>query len=82
MKTIKKFQILWAIVCTMIAIALCVAVCREYQSVEGDMLFSKVAGCLVYIAGCVGLYVGVMEFANFIDYWWGNGDIYYKGRKR
>lgn len=82
MKTIKKIKILLAAICTMVAIALCVAVCREWEAQGCDMMYSKVAGCIVYIAGSVGLYIGCVQLAEFIDYWFGNGDIYYKGRRK
>ena len=82
MKAIKKFKILWAFICTIVAILLCVAVCREWSAQGCNMLFSKIAGCAVYIAGCVGIYFGGKELAEFINYWFGNGDVYYKqGRK-
>ena len=82
MKTIKKFKILWAFICTLVAITLCVAVCREWNAQGCDMLFSKIAGCIVYIACSVGLYVGGKELADFYNYWWGDGGIYYKGRRK
>ena len=82
MKTIKKIKILLAAICTMVAIALCVAVCREWEAQGCDMVYSKVAGCIVYIAFSVGLYIGCVQLAEFIDYWFGNGDIYYKGRRK
>ena len=82
MKTAKRIKIFWAIVCALVAIALCVAVCREWEAKGCDMLFSKIAGCIVYIAGSIGLFIGGKELVDFIDYWFGNGDIYYKGRRK
>ena len=46
------------------------------------MLFSMIAGCIVYIAGSVGLYIGGKELLDYIDYWWFNGDEYYKKDRR
>ena len=82
MKTAKRIKIFWAIVCALVAIALCVAVCREWEAQGCDMLFSKIAGCIVYIAGSLVLFIGGNELVDFIDYWFGNGDIYYKGRRK
>lgn len=81
-KTIKKVKILLAVICTMVAIALCVAVCREWEAQGCDMTYSKVAGCIVYIAFSVGFYIGCAQFAEWLDYWFGNGDIYYKGKRK
>ena len=82
MKTAKRLKIAWAVFCTLLAIGLCIAVYHEWTSLGCTKLFSIVAECIVYCAGCVGLYIGGKELAEFIDYWWGNGDIYYKGRKQ
>ena len=82
MKTIKRFKIALAAFCTLLAIGLCIAVYKEWSSLGCTKTFSIVAECIVYCAGCVGLYIGGKELAGFIDYWWGNGDIYYKGRKQ
>ncbi len=81
LKTITKVKIVIAIVCTLVAISLCIAVTNEWKSQGVTMPFSLVAGCLVYIAGSIGLYIGCTQLAEWIDYWFGNGDIYYKRRK-
>ena len=79
---IKRIKIAWAVICTLIAIGLCIAVCHEWNA-QGDCKpFSMIAGCIVYIAGSVGLFICGKEFADYIDYWFGNGDIYYKGGKK
>ena len=46
------------------------------------MMFSLVAGCIVYCAGCVGLWIGGKELVDYADYLFGNGDEYYKGGKK
>lgn len=82
MKTAKRLKIAWAVFCTLLAIGLCIAVYYEWTSLGCTKLFSIVAECIVYCAGCVGLFIGGKELVDYIDYWWGNGDIYYKnGRK-
>lgn len=82
MKTAKRLKIAWAVFCTLLAIGLCIAVYHEWTSLGCTKLFSIVAECIVYCAGCVGLFIGGKELVDYIDYWWGNGDIYYKnGRK-
>ena len=81
MKTAKRIKLAWAVVCTIIAIALCIAVCQEWKAQGVDLPFSFIAACLFYCAGCVGLWIGGKEFVDFIDYWFGNGDEYYKWRK-
>ena len=75
MKTIKKVKIFLAIVCTLIAISLCISVCNEWKAQGVEMPFSMWAGCIVYVAFS-------MELAKLIDYWFGNGDEYYKGRRK
>lgn len=80
-KTITKVKILLAIVCTLVAIGLCIAVCHEWKAQGCDMPFSLFAGCAFYTVGSVGLYIGCAQFAEWIDYWFFNGDEYYKGRK-
>ena len=82
MKTIKRFKIALAAFCTLLAIGLCITVYKEWSALGCTKTFSIVAECIMYCAGCVGLYIGGKELAEFIDYWWGNGDIYYKGRKQ
>ena len=82
MKTAKRLKIAWAVFCTLLAIGLCIAVYHEWTSLGCTKLFSIVAECIVYCAGCVGLFIGGKELVDYIDYWWGNGDIYYKGRKQ
>ncbi len=82
MKTIKKIKILWAVICIMVAIALCVAVCREWTDISDTKPLSIIAGCIVYIAGSIALYIGGKGLAEWIDYWFGNGDIYYKGKRK
>lgn len=82
MKTIKKVKIFLAIVCTLIAIGLCIAVCNEWKAQGVDMPFSLWAGCIVYVAFSVVLYIGGMELAKLIDYWFSNGDEYYKGGRK
>lgn len=82
MKTIKRLKIAWATFCGMLAIVLCIAVYKEWSALGCTKLFSIVAECIVYTAGCVGLFIGGKELADFIDYWWGNGDIYYKGKRK
>lgn len=81
MRTSKRIKIAWAVICAIIAIALCIAVTNEWKAQGDTMLFSMVAGCLVYCAGSVGLWICGKELVDFIDYWWFNGDEYYKGRK-
>ena len=82
MKTAKRLKIAWAVFCTLLAIGLCIAVYHEWTSLGCTKLFSIVAECIVYCAGCVGLFIGGKELVDYIDYWWGDGDIYYKnGRK-
>ena len=82
MKTAKRLKIAWAVFCTLLAIGLCIAVYHEWTSLGCTKLFSIVAECIVYCAGCVGLFIGGKELVNYIDYWFGNGDEYYKkGRK-
>ena len=82
MKTIKRIKIALAIICTLIAIGLCIAVCKEWNA-QGDCKpFSMVAGCLVYIAGSVGLFILGKEVVEFIDYWHGKDNIYYKGKRK
>ena len=82
MKTAKRLKIAWAVFCTLLALGLCIAVYHEWTSLGCTKLFSIVAECIVYCAGCVGLFIGGKELVDYIDYWWGNGDIYYKnGRK-
>ncbi len=82
MKTSKRIKIGWAVFCTIVAIALCVAVVSEWKAQGVDMMFSLVAGCIVYCAGFVGLWIGGKELVDFIDYWFGNGDEYYKKDRR
>ena len=75
MKTSKRIKIGWAVFCTIVAIALCVAVVSEWKAQGVDMMFSLVAGC-------VGMFILGKEAVDFIDYWWFNGEDYYKGGKR
>ena len=82
MKTSKRIKIVWAVICAIIAIALCIAVTNEWKAQGLCMPFSMVAGCLFYCAGCVGLFILGKEAVDFIDYWWFNGEDYYKGGKR
>ena len=82
MKTITKVKIGLAVVCTIIAISLCIAVCHEWKAQGLDMPFSLFAGCAVYIVGSLGLYVGCVQFAKFIDYWLFNGDEYYPKERK
>ena len=82
MKTAKRIKLAWAVVCTIIAIALCIAVCHEWKAQGVDMPFSLAAGCIVYIVGSIGLYIGCVQFAEWIDYWFFNGDEYYKKDRR
>jgi hypothetical protein len=82
MKTAKRIKIGWAVICAILAIALCVAVVNEWNSQGVLMPFSMVAGCLFYCAGCVGLFICGKELVDFIDYWWFNGDEYYKKDRR
>ena len=82
MKTSKKIKIGWAVICAIVAVSLCIAVINEWKAQGCTMEFSLVAGCIVYIAGSVALWIAGKEFVDFIDYWWFNGDEYYKkGRK-
>ena len=81
MKTSKRIKIGWAVICAILAIALCVAVVNEWKSQGVLMPFSMVAGCLFYCAGCVGLFVLGKDAVDWFDYWFGNGDDYMKGRK-
>lgn len=81
MKTAKKIKIIWAIVCTLIAIGLCIAVVHEWKAQGVTMPFSLIAGCLVYCAGSAGLYICGKEFVNLLDYTFGDDNEYYKGRK-
>lgn len=82
MKTAKRLKIAWAVFCTLLAIGLCIAVYNEWTSLGCTKLFSIVAECIVYCAGCVGLFIGGKELVDYIDYWWGNGDIYYKNERK
>ena len=82
MKTAKRLKIAWAVFCTLLAIGLCIAVYHEWTSLGCTKLFSIVAECIVYCAGSVGLFIGGKELVDFIDYHFGNGDIYYKGGKK
>ena len=81
MKTIKKFKIVWAIVCAIVAVVLCIAVYNEWTHQADCKVFSMIACCLIYCAGSVGLFFLGKESAEWIDYWFLNGDIYYKGNK-
>ena len=82
MKTVNRIKLFWAIVCTLIAIGLCIAVTNEWKSQGVTMPFSLVAGCLFYCTCSIGLYIGGKELIDFIDYWWFNGDEYYKKNRR
>lgn len=82
MKTAKRIKIGWAVFCTIVAIAICVAVINEWKAQGVCMPFSMVAGCLFYCAGCVGMFILGKEAVDFIDYWFGNGDIYYGPKKK
>ena len=79
LKTINKVKIVLAIVCTIVAVILCIAVLNEWEAQGCNMPFSKWAGCIVYIVGSIGLYIGCVQFADWIDYWFFNGDEYYRG---
>ena len=81
MKTAKRIKLAWAVVCTIIAIVLCIAVWNQWKAYGCMMIFSLVAECVVYCAGCACLWIGGKEFVDFMDHWFGNGDEYYKGRK-
>ena len=81
MKTAKRIKLEWAVFCTIIAIALCIAVCHEWKAQGCDMPFSLAAGCVSYIIGAIVLYMFGKDVAEWIDYWFFNGDEYYKGRK-
>ena len=82
MKTAKRLKIAWAVFCTLLAIGLCIAVYHEWTSLGCTKLFSIVAECIVYCAGCIGLFIGGKELVDYIDYWFGNGDIYYKNKRQ
>ena len=82
MKTAKRVKIAWAVFCTLVAIGLCIVVYKEWNALGCTKIFSIVAECIVYSAGCVGLFIGGKELVDYIDYWFGNGDIYYKGRRK
>ena len=81
MKTAKRIKLAWAVFCTIIAIALCIAVCHEWKAQGCDMPFSLASGCVSYIIGAIVLYMFGKDVAEWIDYWFFNGDEYYKGRK-
>ena len=82
MKTSKKIKIGWAVICAIVAVSLCIAVINEWTNQGVTMPFSKWAGCIVYAALSYGLYLFGVDVAEWIDYWWFNGDEYYKkGRK-
>ena len=81
MKTSKRIKLAWAVICAIIAIALCIAVCHEWKAQGCDMPFSLAAGCVSYIIGASVLYMFGKDVAEWIDYWFFNGDEYYKGRK-
>ena len=82
MKTAKRIKIVWAVVCAIIAIALCIAVKNEWAAQGCTKPFSIVAECIVYCAGCVCLWIGGKEFVDFMDHWFGNDDEYYKKDRR
>ena len=82
MKTAMRPKIAWAVFCTLLAIGCCIAVYHEWGAQGCTKLFSMFAGCLTYIIGCVGLFIGGKELVDYIDYWFGNGDMYYKGGKK
>ena len=82
MKTSKRIKIAWAVICTIAAIILCVLVVNVWKSQGVSMPFSIVAGCLFCCAGCVGLFIFGKDAVDFIDYWWSNGDEYYKKDRR
>ena len=82
MKTAKRIKLAWAVVCTIFAIVLCIAVWNQWKAYGCTMIFSIVAECIVYCAGCVGLWICGKELVDFIDYWWFNGDEYYKKDRR
>ena len=82
LKTITKAKIFLSIVCTIIAIFLCIGVCHEWKAQGCDMPFSLAAGCVSYIIGAIVLYMFGKDVAEWIDYWFFNGDEYYKGRKK
>ena len=82
MKTSKRIKLAWAVICAIIAIALCIAVTNEWKAQGVTMPFSMVAGCLFYCACCVGLFILGKEAVDFVDYRRFNGDEYYKGRKQ
>jgi preprotein translocase subunit SecF len=82
MKTITRFKIVWAVFCAIVAIAVCIAVWNEWHEQGCTKVFSMVADWIVYCAGSVGLYICGKELVDFIDYWWFNGDEYYKKDRR
>lgn len=79
-KRINKSKVVAAIACGILATIICVSVCIQWKA-QGCGFWSLFAACMFYTVGCYGLYIFCREVIDYIQYWFGNGDEYYKGRK-
>ena len=79
-KRINKSKVVAAIVCGILASIICVSVCIQWHA-QGCGFWSLFAAVAFYTVGCWGLYIFISEIIDWVQYWFGNGDIEYKGRK-
>ena len=63
----KRATITTALVCLIIDIVICTAVCIQWKA-QGCGTWSLVAAIIFYSVGCCGLYIGIREFVRWI-YW-------------
>ena len=68
----KKARIITGIVCLVIDIIICAAVCWQWSQV-GCSHWSLAAAVLFYTFGCYGIYIFVMEVIAFINHLFDGG---------
>ena len=61
----KRATIATALVCLIIDIIICMAVCLQWKA-QGCGTWSLVAAIAFYSVGCVGLYICIREFVRLI----------------
>ena len=61
----KRAKITCGIICSTLAIVICVAVCRQWAA-QGCEEWSLIAAILFYSAGCYGLWIVLRELIEVV----------------
>ena len=61
----KRAKITCGVICALLAVTVCVAVCRQWAAV-GCNTWSLIAAVLFYSAGSYGLWIGLRELIEFV----------------